>query len=199
MLEVDLAKNPTVKLRLLDETTQKVLHVKRYENDRVFLELDNSERHDALYRFSEGVEAEMMIYSANRVVKLTSIVIDTIGTKEVCMELHDEYDVIQRRRYVRTNASYAIELKNEKFMFKAQTVNIGGGGVCFLGNNSFELGQKFEFRLFLPDDNTFEGEGIIINKAETNGDILIMFNFSELEKEARNKIIRFCFEKEFNA
>ena len=42
------------------------------------------------------------------------------------------------------------------------------------------------------------GSGIIINKVEAGDDILIMFNFSEMEKEDRNKIIRFCFEKEFN-
>jgi len=163
------------------------------------LVLDEEEKSSAAYRFEEGAEAEMTIYSPNRVIKLNSIVIETIGTREVCMELHDEYDIIQRRRYVRTKASYSIELKSETLMFKAQTLNLGGGGVCFVGNNSFEIGQKFEFKLLLPNFNDIEGEGIVINKLEANGDLLIMFNFVEMEKDARNKVIRFCFEKEFNA
>lgn len=199
MLEVDLIKNPTVKLRLLDEATAHSFKVLKYEKDRVFLSLDDNEPTSALYRFEEGAEAEMIIYSATRVVKLNSLVIETTGTREVCMELHDEYDIIQRRRYVRTKASYGIELKSEKLMFKAQTVNLGGGGVCFAGNNAFEIGQKFSFKLLLPEFNDISGEGIVINKIEANGDILIMFNFSEMEKDARNKVIRFCFEKEFNA
>lgn len=199
MLEVDLAKNPTVKLRLLDEKTAHSFTVLKYEKDRVFLALDDNEPSSALYPFEEGLEAEMTIYSATRVVKLNSMVIETIGAREVCMELHDEYDIIQRRRYVRTKASYGIELKSDKMMFKAQTVNLGGGGVCFVGNNSFELGQKFHFKLLLPDFNDISGEGIVINKIETNDDILIMFNFAEMDKDVRNKVIRFCFEKEFNA
>ncbi len=199
MLEVDLAKKPTIKLRLLDEGTSHSFSVLKYEKDRVFLVLDDEEPANALYRFEEGLEAEMVIYSSTRVVKLTSVIIETTGTREVCMELHDEYDIIQRRRYVRTKASYGIELKSEKFMFKAQTINLGGGGVCFIGNNAFEIGQKFQFNLLLPEFNNITGEGVVINKIETNDDILIMFNFSEMEKDARNKVIRFCFEKEFNA
>lgn len=200
MLEVDLDKKPTVKLRLLSERTSRSFKVFKYEKDRVFLILDETEPSSSLYNFKEGLETEMIIYSPTRVIKLNSIVIESFaGSREICMELHDEYDIIQRRRYVRTKASYSIELKSEKFLFKAKTINIGGGGICFVGNNAFEIGQKFEFRLFLPEHEAIIGNGIVINKVEAKEDILIMFNFIDIDKETRNKIIRFCFEKEFNA
>ena len=129
---------------------------------------------------------------------MRSIIID-YDKDQICLEINNDYDVIQRRRYVRTKASYFIELKSETFMYKAQTINLGGGGVCFIGNHCFEIGQKMLFKLLLPGQDDVVGEGIVINKVEVNEETLIMFNFSNMEKEARNKIIRFCFEKEFNA
>ena len=140
----------------------------------------------------------MTICSSNRIVKMNSLIID-VTANHLCLELNQEYDVIQRRRYVRTKASYFVELKSSKLMFKAQTINLGGGGICFIGNNCFEIGQIYQFKLLLPDQDDITGEGIIINKVEKQGEMMIMFNFSNIEKETRNRIIRFCFEKEFNA
>ena len=195
MLEIDLSKNPVVKIKLLDQDIEFESTVLKYEKDRVFLELKAPKKSDS-YLLREGIETEMTICSSNRIVKMNSIIIDA-GTKELCMELNQEYDVIQRRRYVRTKASYFVELKSSKLMFKAQTLNLGGGGICFIGNHCFEIGQIYQFKLLLPDHEDITGEGIIINKVENKDETMIMFNFSNIEKEARNRIIRFCFEKEF--
>jgi c-di-GMP-binding flagellar brake protein YcgR len=196
MLEIDLSKNPVVKIKLIDQNIELESRVLSYEKDRVFLELagPKNENH---YLLKEGLETEITICSSNRIVKMNSLIID--NTKEhLCVELSQEYDVIQRRRYIRTKASYFVELKSSKFMFKAQTINLGGGGICFVGNHCFEIGQIFDFRLLLPDQEDIIGDGIVINKIEGEDETLIMFNFSNIEKEARNRIIRFCFEKEFN-
>lgn len=196
MLEIDLSKNPVVKIKLIDQNIELESRVLSYEKDRVFLELagPKNENH---YLLKEGLETEITICSSNRIVKMNSLIID--NTKEhLCVELNQEYDVIQRRRYIRTKASYFVELKSSKFMFKAQTINLGGGGICFIGNHCFEIGQIFDFRLLLPDQEDIIGDGIVINKIEGEDETLIMFNFSNIEKEARNRIIRFCFEKEFN-
>ncbi len=197
MLEIDLSKNPIVKIKLLDQNIEFESTVLKYEKDRVFLELKKTKRND-YYLLKEGLETEMTICSSNRIVKMNSLIID-VTANHLCLELNQEYDVIQRRRYVRTKASYFVELKSSKLMFKAQTINLGGGGICFIGNNCFEIGQIYQFKLLLPDQDDITGEGIIINKVEKQGEMMIMFNFSNIEKETRNRIIRFCFEKEFNA
>jgi c-di-GMP-binding flagellar brake protein YcgR len=199
MLEIDLSKNPKVKLKVPGKDIEFDSKVVKYEKDRVFLEILTNKKPDNSILFREGTELEMTICSTNRIVTLNSLVIETFGAWEVCMELHDEYDVIQRRRYVRTNISCWLELKSPDLMFKAQTVNIGGGGVCFVGNNCFEIGQNFQFKLLLPGHDDISGEGVIINKIEVDGEILVMFNFAEMDKDIRNKVIRFCFEKEFNS
>lgn len=199
MLEIDLSKNPKVKLELPDHDVEFEAKVLKYAKDRVFLEILTAKHKIDYANLKEGIEFDMTICSSNRIVKLKSMVIDTAGMKEVCMELNEDYDVIQRRRYVRTKASFGLELKSDDFMFKAQTVNIGGGGVCFVGNNCFEIGQKFDFKLLLPEHTDITGEGIVINKIDANDEILIMFNFAEMDKEIRNKVVRFCFEKEFKS
>ncbi|MEI8378222.1 MAG: PilZ domain-containing protein [bacterium] len=199
MLEIDLSKNPIVKVRVqvLDEEHEFETRVLKHEKDRVFLEIKNPKR-EYLYVLKEGLDTEITICSSNRIVKMNSLIID-INKDCICVELNQEYDVIQRRRYVRTKASYFVELKSDDMMFKAQTINLGGGGVCFIGNHCFSIGQTYKFKLLLPGHDDIIGDGVIINKIEMQDETLIMFNFSNIEKETRNKIIRFCFEKEFNA
>jgi len=197
MLEIDLSKNPTIKIKLLDQDIEFESKVLKYEKDRMFLEIKNPKKED-LYNLKDGLETEITICSPNRIVKMHSLIIE-YNSDFICLEINNEYDVIQRRRYVRTKASYFIELKSENFMFKAQTINLGGGGVCFIGNHCFEIGQILYFKLLLPDHEDITGEGVVINKVEMQDETLIMFNFSNIQKDIRNKIIRFCFEKEFNA
>jgi len=196
MLEIDLSKNPVVKVKLLDENIEIETSVLKYEKDRVFLEIKNPKK-EHLHLLKEGLETEVTICSSNRIVKMSSLVID-YNLDGLCMEINEDYDIIQRRRYIRTKVSYFIELKSDEFLFKAQTINLGGGGACFIGNHCFEIGQKFDFKLFLPDSNEITGKGVVINKVEAEDKVFVMFNFAEMEKETRNKIIGFCFEKEFN-
>lgn len=198
MLE-DLYHHPAVKLRLKKTGIDIETNVVRFEKDRIFLELKD-EFKSYLDFFTEGREVGMTIYTSARVIELKSIVIDVEeGSNKLVMEIHDEYSIIQRRKFVRTDVKYKVSLANKEMILDTTTVNIGGGGVCLRGNEQLKIGETYYFTLLIPSiDDAIEGKGVIINKVECNDEIHAMFSFSEITKEMQNKIVGLCFEKEFN-
>lgn len=197
MLE-DLYHKPNIKLRLKKNGIEIETKLIRFEKDRVFLRLTD-EFKSYLSFFTEGREVEMTISSDARVLQLISLVIDIEKPDIIVMEIHDDYSTVQRRKFIRTDDACNITVSSDSFILNTNTVNIGGGGLCFKGNAQFKIGETYNFKLLIPIfDDAIEGKGVIINKIEQDNDILVMFCFNDIPKEIQNKIVRFCFEKEFN-
>ncbi len=113
---------------------------------------------------------------------------------------------IQRRSFFRVNAELELAVKDSNgSRFLVRTDDIGGGGTSFLADNKvkMEVGGKISCWLLVPFRNGstehvyFEGEVVRIKKLE-NGRNLAMVKFVAITDTERQKIIRYCFERQFD-
>lgn len=113
---------------------------------------------------------------------------------------------IQRRSFFRVNAELELAVKDSNgSRFLVRTDDIGGGGTSFLADNKvkMEVGGKISCWLLVPFRNGstehvyFEGEVVRIKELE-NGRNLAMVKFVAITDTERQKIIRYCFERQFD-
>lgn len=113
---------------------------------------------------------------------------------------------IQRRSFFRVNAELELAVKDALgSRFLVRTEDIGGGGTSFLsdGKVSLSVADKLYCWLLVSYRNgstehvSFEGEVVRIKKLET-GRNQVMLKFSAISDSERQKIIRFCFERQFD-
>lgn len=113
---------------------------------------------------------------------------------------------IQRRSFFRVNAELELAVKDSLgSRFLVRTEDIGGGGTSFLSDAKITLkvGDKLACWLLVTYRNgsmehvNFEGEIVRIKKLET-GRNLVMVKFSSISDSERQKIIRYCFERQFD-
>lgn len=104
------------------------------------------------------------------------------------------------------NADLELAVKDSlRKRFLVRTDDIGGGGISFLVDNQvkLEVGNKLSCWVLVPYRNgstehvNFEGEVVRIKKLE-NGRLLAMLKFVAISDLERQKIIRYCFERQFD-
>jgi len=111
---------------------------------------------------------------------------------------------MQRRSFLRVPAALelAVKLANQ-VRFLAYTDDIGGGGISFVTDPERELnaGDVMECWLLLPYKNGtiehafFKPEVVRVKKLES-GRNRVMAKFIEITDSERQKIIRYCFERQ---
>lgn len=113
---------------------------------------------------------------------------------------------IQRRSFLRVNAELELAVKDALgSRFLVRTDDIGGGGTSFLSDAKVKLSvsDKLSCWVLLPYRNgsmehaNFEGE-IVRMKPLENGRSLVMLKFLSISDAERQKIIRYCFERQFD-
>lgn len=113
---------------------------------------------------------------------------------------------VQRRSFLRVSADLELAVKDALGgRFLVRTDDLGGGGTSFLsdGKVSLTVGDKLSCWIMLPyrnggtDHANFEGEVVRIKELE-NGRNLIMMKFAAISDQERQKIIRYCFERQFD-
>jgi len=113
---------------------------------------------------------------------------------------------VQRRSFLRVSAELELAVKldsGERFVVR--TDDIGGGGLSFLAakNIKLEVGSNLSCWLMVPFRNgatehvNFAGEIVRIRPLD-NGRNQAMVKFSVISDSERQKIIRFCFERQFD-
>ena len=131
---------------------------------------------------------------------------DVIRMVRVRKPVEESIFKIQRRSFLRVNAELELALKQGSgARFLVRTDDIGGGGTSFLTDVSLklEVGSKLSCWLMVPYRNGttehvyFEGEVVRIKPLE-NGRKLAMLKFAAISDSERQKIIRFCFERQFD-
>jgi len=113
---------------------------------------------------------------------------------------------VQRRSFLRVNAELELAAKLANgTRFLVRTDDVGGGGVSFLTDTSvkLEMGNKLSCWLLVPYRNGitehvyFEGEVVRVKVLES-GKNLAMLKFDAITDGERQKIIRYCFERQFD-
>jgi c-di-GMP-binding flagellar brake protein YcgR len=113
---------------------------------------------------------------------------------------------VQRRSFLRVPAELEIAVKySEQLQFVALTDDVGGGGISFLCDGYIPLSGSAPIScwLLVPYKNgsiehvPFKGEIVRVKPLET-GKQLAMTRFTEITDRDRQKLIRYCFERQMD-
>jgi len=113
---------------------------------------------------------------------------------------------IQRRSFLRVEGELELAVRlTEQIKFVAMTDNVGGGGISFLCDGKWKLksGDILDCWLLVPyrngslDHSNFKSE-IIRAKSLESGRIHMMCKFMAISDGERQKIIRYCFERQLD-
>ncbi|TDF99322.1 flagellar brake protein [Paenibacillus piri] len=111
---------------------------------------------------------------------------------------------VQRRNFLRVPAELEIAVKfSEQLQFTALTDDVGGGGISFICDGYIPLAAQQTVSCWLLanyrngqiEHIPFKGELVRIKPLET-GKQQVMMRFAEISDKDRQKIIRYCFERQ---
>ncbi|MDR0270285.1 PilZ domain-containing protein, partial [Paenibacillus sp.] len=117
----------------------------------------------------------------------------------------DSIGKTQRRSFLRVNAELEVAVKTDKMVrFLARTDDVGGGGLSFHCDASTHIseGDKLSSWVLVPYKNgsiehvPFEGEIVRIKGSENRK--IFMVKFLLIADMERQKLIRYCFERQFD-
>nr|WP_084225456.1 flagellar brake domain-containing protein [Paenibacillus pectinilyticus] len=113
---------------------------------------------------------------------------------------------VQRRNFLRVLAELEIAVKlNDQIQFIGVTEDVGGGGISFIcdGHIPVSLNAIVSCWVLAPFKNgviehiPFTGEVVRVKAMET-GKQLVMIRFADIADRERQKLIRFCFERQMD-
>lgn len=116
----------------------------------------------------------------------------------------DAITKIQRRTYLRVPAELEVAIRlTEQFRFMALTEDVGGGGVSFVCDGNIPLKSKdmvscwllIHFKNGQIEHVPFHGVLVRVQPDET-GEQRVMLSYSEIADTDRQKVIRYCFERQ---
>ncbi|TVY11588.1 flagellar brake protein [Paenibacillus cremeus] len=118
----------------------------------------------------------------------------------------DAITKVQRRNFLRVPAELELAVKfSEQLQFVSLTDDVGGGGISFLCDEYVPVvsGYVVQCWLLVPYKNgliehvPFKSEVVRVKPMET-GKQQVMMRYSEITDRDRQKIIRYCFERQLD-
>ena len=113
---------------------------------------------------------------------------------------------VQRRNFFRVPARLEVAVKlSDQVRFLAATSDVSGGGVSFITDDQYpvEQGMQIFCWMVVPFKNesiehvSFQGELVRVKQLE-NGKCLCMLQFAKMENRDREKVMRYCFERQLD-
>ncbi len=196
MKELEIGQKIRLKFNFSSLRSESIICViKEIENDRVSLVFPEEDQH-LIKNLPEGKELEAVIYTDSGIFAFDSVVINSPLEHDFIIELPDEKNHIQRRDYIRVPLNVDLILKNNVTEIRTRTINIGGGGIRFLVKQELKTNDIWDFILYLPDETTAKGKGIVLYSIMQGKTIVSVIKFVDISETYRNKIIKKCFEEE---
>ncbi|WP_068775375.1 flagellar brake protein [Paenibacillus sp. FJAT-26967] len=179
--------------------------------DTILIEVPMNERTGRLKRLYTGDELNAYYVSDGGVknyFQSSVIGFREQGIKLVAIAKPDPASItkIQRRSFLRIPAELEVSVTSAGHTpFIALTEDVGGGGVSFIcgGDEKVEASDHVNCWLVVPYKNgsiehlNFKAEAVRIKPLES-GRKIVMLQFSEIADRDRQKLIQYCFEKQFD-
>jgi c-di-GMP-binding flagellar brake protein YcgR len=190
----EIRENQLTKLFFSDaEGSEKELNcgIKKVYKDRIFLDYPK-EIMDYVDYLQEGDDVSVKIFTPSGIKAYDAIVLNSPLENDFVIEFVENYIEIQRRKYLRMDfeAKVLIEYDREKIV--THTIDIGGGGIRFSCEDSFEPNQTVSCHLFLPEFPAIQAQGIIIKEKHLKDNEYVMF-FTKIDEKDRTKLLQKCF------
>lgn len=181
------------------------------EEDALLIEIPMQEKNGRLKKLFVGDELSVYFMTEGGIKNYFSTYVigfqeDVIRMVRVRKPAPEAISKIQRRSFLRVDAELELAVKDAQgARYLVRTDDVGGGGVSFLSDASVkpDEGGKLQCWLLLPYRNgstehaSFEGEIVRVKKLE-NGRHLVMLKFVTITDSERQKVIRYCFERQFD-
>jgi c-di-GMP-binding flagellar brake protein YcgR len=198
----------------IDEEEAKIEYKSRIADvtdEAVVMEVPLNERSGRLKRLYMGDELSAYFVTRDGVKNYfhTSV----IGFQEDVIRLvlikkpePESITQVQRRSFLRVPAELEIAVKfSDQLQFVALTDDVGGGGISFICDGYIPLSVNYTIScwLLVPykagtiEHVPFKGEIVRVKVLET-GKQLAMMRFVEISDRDRQKLIRFCFERQLD-
>lgn len=116
----------------------------------------------------------------------------------------DQITKVQRRNFLRVPALLEVAVKlHNRLQITAMTDDVGGGGLSFVCDSHIPVKNKesvsgwllISFKNGAIDHMPFKAEVVRVKQLE-GGQQLVMCSFTEIADHERQKVIRFCFERQ---
>jgi c-di-GMP-binding flagellar brake protein YcgR len=198
----------------IDEVDAKIEYKARIADvteDSIMMEIPIDERSGRLKQLYMGDELSTYFVSKDGVknyfnTSVTGFQDDVIKLVAVKKPELEAITKVQRRSFLRVPAELEIAVKyTEQLQFVAITDDVGGGGISFICDGYIPLTVNFIIScwLLVPYKNgsiehvPFKGDVVRVKQLET-GQQLAMVSFVEITDRDRQKLIRFCFERQMD-
>lgn len=194
-----------------DEEETKIEYKSRIADiaeDRMLIEIPLNEKTGKYKKLYLGDELSAYFLSDGGVKNYFST--HVLGFKEEVIRLiaienpePESITKVQRRTFLRVAAELELAIKFSNVRFLAMTDDVGGGGISFITDGKWQLksGDILDCWLLLPykngtvDHANFRPEIVRVKQLES-GRNQVMAKFSEISDGERQKIIRYCFERQ---
>jgi c-di-GMP-binding flagellar brake protein YcgR len=198
----------------IDEEEAKIEYKSRISDitaDTIVMEVPLNEKSGRLKRLYMGDEINAYYISGDGVknyfnTSVTGFFEDVIRLVAIKKPVPELITQVQRRNFLRVPAELEIAVKfSDQLQFVALTEDVGGGGVSFICEGYIPLIINYIISCWLlisykngtVEHVPFKGELVRVKQLET-GKQLSMLRFTEITDRDRQKIIRYCFERQMD-
>lgn len=180
-------------------------------DDSILIEVPIQENTGQLKRLYTGDELSVYFLSEGGIKNYFNTYV--LGFKEEVIRMvrvrrpdPETISKIQRRSFLRVNAELEVAvLKENMTRFVTRTDDVGGGGLSFFCDANYHIqdDESLSGWVLVPYKNgnlehvPFKGNVVRIKKLE-NGRKIIMVKFESISDMERQKLIRYCFERQFD-
>lgn len=181
------------------------------EDDSILMEVPIQEKTGQLKRLHMGDELSVYFLTDGGVKNFFNTYV--LGFKEDVVRMvrirrpePESIGKVQRRSFLRVNAGLEVAVQTEhNIRFVTRTEDVGGGGISFYNDADKVIreGDTLSCWVVVPYKNgnlehvPFKGSVVRIQQLD-NGRRIVMLKFEEITDMERQKLIRYCFERQFD-
>ncbi|WP_368086802.1 flagellar brake protein [Paenibacillus sp. yr247] len=203
-----------IQVNSIDEEESKIEYKSRIAdvtNSSIVIEIPLNEKTGRLKKLYHGDELSTFFLGQGGVkhyftTSVTGFREDVIRLVELRKPEPEAITHVQRRSFLRVLAELEIAVKlSDQIQFIGVTDDVGGGGISFICDGHIPLGMNAAISCWVlaPYKNgniehiPFNGEVVRIKQLDS-GKQLAMVRFVDIADRERQKLIRFCFERQMD-